>query len=148
MAEAQSTPILDMGLRQPLTVEIPEQSRSAGNVIAVLKVTVVGDDNDVAIEDHTELPKDLSVQGTYPNPFRTTARILFHLPESAQVYAEVFDILGRVVYTSQVQQMDAGWNRTLSLDLSKTSSGLYIYRVNVETVSETLARTGRIVQVR
>ena len=96
----------------------------------------------------TELPNELLVQDNYPNPFRNATRIVFHLPEQARVYAEIFDILGRVIYTSQVQQVNAGWDRTLSLDLPKTSSGMYIYRVNVTTTSGTLVRTGRMIQIR
>ncbi|MCY3629933.1 MAG: T9SS type A sorting domain-containing protein [Rhodothermaceae bacterium] len=73
---------------------------------------------------------------------------MYHLPEPAEVYAEVFDLLGRLMYTSPVQKVAAGWNHTLSLDLPETSSGLYIYRINVETVLGTWTRTGRIIQVR
>ena len=101
-----------------------------------------------ANEGRTELPEELLVQDNYPNPFHNATRIVFHLPEQAQVYAEVFDILGRVIYTSQVQQVNAGWDRTLSLDLSTTSSGMYLYRVNVTTVSGTFVRTGRMIQIR
>ena len=113
-------------------------------------VDITINDNDVdrtASEERTELPEELSVQGSYPNPFRTVAKIVYNLPEQAQVYAEVFDLLGRAVYTSQIQKVDAGWNHTLSLDLSTLSSGLYIYRINVDTASETLTRTGRMIQV-
>lgn len=126
---------------------VASQKRTSGHVIAVLKVIVKDNDNDVANEEHTALPEELSVQGNYPNPFRTKTEILFHLPESAQIYVEVFDVLGRVIHTSQTQRVDAGWDRTLSLDLSQMSPGLYIYRINVETVSGTLMGTGRFVQV-
>ena len=126
-----------------------EHQGNTGNVIAVLKVTVKDNDIvDTANEERTELPDELLVQDNYPNPFRNATRIVFHLPEQAQVYAEIFDILGRVIYTSQVQQVNAGWDRTLSLDLPATSSGMYIYRVNVTTTSGTLVRTGRMIQIR
>lgn len=135
----------DMGLAP--TVKGLNHAGNAGNVIAVLDVTVTGD-GETANEARTELPKELSVQGSYPNPFRSATTLVYNLPEPAQVYAEVFDILGRVVYTSPLQNMDAGWGHSLSLDLSTTSSGLYVYRVNAETASEILTRTGRLIQVR
>lgn len=126
-----------------------EHQGNSGNVIAVLKVTVKDNDMvDTANEERTELPDELLVQDNYPNPFRNATQIVFHLPEQARVYAEIFDILGRVIYTSQVQQVNAGWDRTLSLDLPATSSGMYIYRVNVTTTSGTLVRTGRMIQIR
>ena len=126
-----------------------EHHLNSGNVIAVLKVTVR--DNDVVDTgngERSELPEELLVQDNYPNPFHNATRIVFHLPEQALVYAEIFDVLGRVVYTSQVQQMNAGWDRALSLDLPTTSSGMYIYRVNVTTASRTFIRTGRMIKIR
>lgn len=135
-------------LSQSPPVRVTEQGKSATNVIAVLKFTVTDNDSRVNRTTSTDLPQELSVQGNYPNPFRTATSIAFNLPEHAKVYAEVFDLLGRSVYTSQTRQMDAGWNRTLSLDLPQTSSGLYVYRINMETTSGTFSRTGRIVQIR
>lgn len=130
------------------TIRFMEREVNSKNVIAVLEVTVVDDDVDrTASEDRTELPGELSVQSSYPNPFRTAVRILYNLPEQAHIYAEVFDLLGRVVYISQTQKVDAGWDHTLSLDLSTLSSGVYIWRINVATTSETLTRTGRAVRV-
>lgn len=120
---------------------------NAGNVVAVLEVIVTGDVG-TASETRAELPEELSVQGSYPNPFRTTASVVYNLPASAQVYAEVFDMLGRVVYTSPMQKVNAGWDHNLSLDLSTTSSGLYIYRVYAETASGILTTTGRMIRVR
>ena len=128
-------------------VKVLKHAANAGNVIAVLDVIVTGDVG-TSNETRSELPEELSVQGSYPNPFRTAANIVFNLPAPAQVYAEVFDMLGRVVYTSPLQQVDAGWGHSLSLDLSTTSSGLYVYRVNAETDSGILTRTGHMIQVR
>lgn len=135
------------GTNPPPAVMVLKPAENAGNVIAVLEVTVTGD-RGTANEARPELPKELSVQGSYPNPFRTTTRIVYNLPAPAQVYAEVFDMLGRVVYTSPLQKMDAGWDHSLSLDLPTTSSGLYVYRVNAETESGILTITGRMIQVR
>lgn len=135
-------------LSQSPPVTVTEQKSSPTNVIAVLKITVTDNDNNVSRTSSAEFPQDLSVQGNYPNPFRTRTNVLFNLPERAQVYVEVFDLLGRTVYTSETRQMDAGWDRALSLHLPQTSSGLYVYRINTETASGTLSRTGRIVQIR
>ena len=135
----------DLGLA--LQSEGLKHAGNAGNVIAVLEVTVTGDVG-TANEARTELPEELFVQGSYPNPFRTATSIVYNLPEPAQVYAEVFDMLGRVVYTSPSENMNAGWGHSLSLDLSTTSSGLYVYRVNAETASGILTRTGRMIQIR
>lgn len=135
----------NQGMNLPPTVVVLKPAENAGNVIAVLEVT---GDLGTANEARPELPEELSVQGSYPNPFRTTTSIVYNLPVPAQVYAEVFDMLGRVVYTSPLQKMDAGWDHSLSLDLPTTSSGLYVYRINAETESGILTITGRMIQVR
>ena len=59
-------------------------------------------------EDQQELPEEFSVLGSYSNLLRSTTRVMHNLPEPAEVHAEVFDILGRLVYTSQVQNDVAG----------------------------------------
>lgn len=135
-------------VRRDQSPMVTYHQRNSGNVIAVVKVTVKDNDVGTANEERTELPEELLVQDNYPNPFRNATRIVFHLPEQAQVYTEVFDILGRVIYTSQMQQVNAGWDRVISLDLPTISSGMYIYRVNVTTASGTFARTGRMIQIR
>ena len=126
-----------------------EHQGNSGDGIAVVKVTVKDNDMvDTANEKRRELPEELLVLDNYPNPFRNATRIVFHLPEQARVNAEIFDILGRVVHSSQVQQVNAGWDRTLSLDLPSTGSGMYIYRINVASTSGTLVRTGRMIKIR
>ncbi len=132
---------LDKRQRQPSA----SRTSQPGNLIAVLKVVVK--DILTSTEDQQELPGEFSVEGSYPNPFRSTTRITYHLPEPAEVHAEVFDILGRLIHTSQVQSDAAGWNRTLLLDFPAASSGLYIYRVNVKTVSGTRIKTGRTIRI-
>ena len=119
------------------------------NAIAVVSVTI--QDNDatpVSNDGSTELPEDLTLDGNFPNPFRASTRIAFDLPERAEVRAEVFDILGRVVYVTSVQRLDAGWNHTLSVDLTAKGSGLYIYRLIAESDTGTKVRTGRMLHVR
>ncbi|MCY4159462.1 MAG: T9SS type A sorting domain-containing protein [Bacteroidetes bacterium] len=128
---------------------MPKSKKKSGNVIAVLKVTVTDDDvEDTASEERSELPKEVAIQGSYPNPFRGATTIAFDLPEQAEVYAEVFDVLGRLIFSSEIHKMDAGWDHSLSLEFPTTSSGLYIYRFNVKTASGILSKTGRIIQVR
>ena len=136
------------GKRKPPSPVIPvEDVNNSANVIAVIEITVQDNDVDRTSREHTELPEELSLLGSYPNPFRIETKISFDLPERAQVYAEVFDLLGRVVYTSPTYPMDAGWNRTLPLTLPQTSSGFYIYRIIVETASITLLKTGHVIQI-
>ena len=144
--ESQVGPAAQLSQSPP--VAVTAQENNATYVIAVLNFTVTDNDNSVNRTARTELPEELSVHGNYPNPFRTATSIAFDLPKHAQVYAEVFDLLGRSVHTSRARQIDAGWNRTLSLDLPQLSSGLYVYRINVETASGTLSRTGRLIQIR
>jgi len=119
-----------------------------GVVIAVVPVTVKDNDVATAADEPAELPAELSLDGNYPNPFQTETTLVFNLPERAQVRAEVYDILGRTIFVSGEQRLEAGWFHELSLDMPATSSGLYLYRLIADLESTTAVRTGRMVQVR
>ena len=132
-------------------LRLRSQSRSSNptNVIAVLKITVTDNDNNVSRTSSSELPQDLSVQGNYPNPFRTRTNILFNLPLQAQGVRRGF----RLTWPDRtIRPRRGGWMQAGIVHchwiLPQTSSGLYVYRINMETASGTLSRTGRIVRIR
>lgn len=92
-----------------------------------------------------EIPAALFLYGNYPNPFNPETTIRFDLPEAAGVRVEVYDLLGRLALTLPPQPLDAGAGRTLGLDASSLSSGVYLYRIVAETATRTLTATGHFV---
>ena len=47
------------------------------------------------------LPEEFSISNAYPNPFNPTVSIDFSIPEKTDVNIQVFDLLGRNIFTHQ-----------------------------------------------
>ncbi|MCH8569687.1 MAG: T9SS type A sorting domain-containing protein, partial [Balneolales bacterium] len=77
-----------------------------------------------------ELPGELALKQNYPNPFNPTTNINFELPETGQVRLSVYNMLGQQVATLVNSSMQAG-RHTAVFDGSRLSSGMYIYRLEV-----------------
>ncbi|MGK7297249.1 MAG: Ig-like domain-containing protein, partial [Candidatus Wenzhouxiangella sp. M2_3B_020] len=73
-------------------------------------------------------PETFGVEQNYPNPFATSTRIEFDLPEAAEVRMDVYDTLGRHVRTLANRRYDAGGHHVI-FDAAGLASGTYIYRL-------------------
>gem|GEM_PF-757837 len=80
-------------------------------------------------EPEGSLPTEFTLNGNYPNPFNPTTTIQFDLPETADVTVQVLDLLGREVLAVPSQTMEAGAARSVQINASNLSSGIYLYRV-------------------
>ncbi len=75
------------------------------------------------------VPSAIELFSNYPNPFNSTTKIRFSLPNQSVVDLRVFDVTGREVSTTAHRSYSAGMH-TLSFDGSRLSSGLYFLRIN------------------
>jgi hypothetical protein len=73
-------------------------------------------------------PDALVLEGTYPNPFATTATIRYRLPEATEVRVSVHDVLGRQVATLVDGPQGAGSHEVV-LSGSGLAAGVYFVRV-------------------
>ncbi len=85
----------------------------------------------VNLNIQSEIPDRCYLAAAYPNPFNSTARIEFGLPEESEVRIEVFDISGRSISTLIDGRKTAGihdveWNG------ENTASGLYLIRMKTD----------------
>ncbi len=77
-----------------------------------------------------------------PNPFSSTTRIEFNLPEPSFLMLDVYDVRGRRVFTDRRGEMKAGWQQMQfnGRDVAGQllPSGVYFYRVatNAGSVSD------------
>jgi len=92
-------------------------------------------------------PSRFTLRGNAPNPFGTTTRVVFDLPENAVVTMEVYDMLGRRLFARE-KQVAAGAGRSLQLAATPFPSGNYFYRLRAEMNGKTSVKTGRFSVVR
>ena len=79
---------------------------------------------------------DYALYQNYPNPFNPVTSICFDLPNDEFVTFKVYDIQGREVMTLFNSLKQAG-SHTISFDASRLSSGLYIYKLETPSFSQT-----------
>jgi hypothetical protein len=77
-----------------------------------------------------------SLQQNYPNPFNPSTNIRFSISQPGLVTLQVFDILGKEVYSSSKEYQQAG-SYTINMDASKLSSGTYFYKLTSGKFTET-----------
>jgi|GEM_PF-1854127 len=83
-----------------------------------------------------DLPDHYALDAAYPNPFRTTAKIRYALPENTHVVLEVYDVLGRRVKRLVDGDQKAGRyeQRLKGRDMA---AGVYFYRIKAGSFSKT-----------
>lgn len=96
----------------------------------------IGDATDTSRPEKVSIPESYALLENYPNPFNPATTISYELPEAARVTLEVFDPFGRKVRVLADQQQPAGWHQ-VSFDGSGLPSGLYFYRLQAGSFSET-----------
>lgn len=92
----------------------------------------------------SSLPESFELGQNYPNPFNPTTTIQFAIPSSIQagsnVRLSVFDMLGREVAVLINEARPAG-NHTVSFDASALGSGVYVYRLQAGSFTQTKKMT-------
>jgi len=100
-----------------------------------------------AVEDEnmTLLPKEFALKQNYPNPFNPVTRIIFDLPETADVRLDIFNILGQKVRTLINRRLTAGTHSATfdgrSDNNQKLASGVYLYRLSAGEYSQSRKMT-------
>jgi len=84
-----------------------------------------------ALEVDVNPPLEFSLSQNYPNPFNPTTTIEFTLPAKSNVVLKIYDIIGQEVLKVMDKEIEAGYHK-LNLDMSRFSSGVYMYRIDVK----------------
>jgi len=105
--------------------------------------SVTTSDEDVRVD----VPSTFVLYSNFPNPFNPTTNIRFDLPEQANVKILVVDVLGRQVMEATEVRMSAGV-KTITLDGSKLSSGVYYYKVVAEGQTKTYSESSKFTLVK
>ena len=84
----------------------------------------------------TEVPSSFSLSQNYPNPFNPDTKFKFSIPNKSNVKLKIYNSLGTEIETLVDNELspavyEASW------DASKYTSGVYFYRLQTNTFSDT-----------
>lgn len=82
------------------------------------------------------LPRSFTLKQNYPNPFNPGTTITYQLPVHSMVTLKVYDVLGREV-TTLVNGIQSPNNYSVSFNGAGLSSGVYFYRLQTDSFTET-----------
>ena len=82
------------------------------------------------------LPKEYILAQNYPNPFNPSTMINYSMPKTGLVTIKVYNILGKEIATLVNGEKIAG-NYSVQFSGSKLSSGVYFYRMQAGSFSQT-----------
>jgi hypothetical protein len=109
--------------------------RRAG--VTILGTFTVGTFTGVGVEENLiDLPSEFRLSQNYPNPFNPITTFSFGIPSKTHVTLKIYDLLGREVVTLVSEELAAG-NYARQWNAEKLSSGIYFYRLQAGTFTET-----------
>lgn len=79
-----------------------------------------------------DAPTELMLSQNYPNPFNPATNISYSLPNKAKVELSIYNMLGQRVASLVNATQDVG-NYTVTWKADNLSSGVYIYRLTVDS---------------
>ena len=86
--------------------------------------------------DLNRISTTYSLDQNYPNPFNPISKINYSIPKTCFVKIKVYDLLGKEVTTLVNENKPIG-NYTVKFDGSKLVSGIYFYRMEAGSFSQT-----------
>ncbi len=88
------------------------------------------------VKTSASMPDKFELYQNYPNPFNPSTVISWQLPVGSWVTLKVYNMLGQEVATLVDEKKKAG-RYEVEFDASTLSSGVYLYRLQTETFTET-----------
>lgn len=124
-----------------LIIRWPSGIRQVSTDVVVNQyLTITEDSTLLAVDDKpisaNHLPKTFQLSQNYPNPFNPTTKILYQLPQKAEVTLTIFNSLGQQIKSLVNKSQTAGyyeviWNGTNN-NGQLVGSGVYICRIKAD----------------
>ncbi|MCL4538257.1 MAG: T9SS type A sorting domain-containing protein [Bacteroidetes bacterium] len=90
----------------------------------------------LAVKSPRRQPTAFALFQNYPNPFNPSTVITYQLPSNVQVKLTIIDVLGRAV-RALVDGKQSPGHHSVTFDAFNLPSGVYFYRLQAGTLSET-----------
>ena len=87
------------------------------------------------VENMADALKHNALEQNYPNPFRSSTTIKYHLDRPGQVYLRIYTINGQEIETIVNQYQEAG-EHAVMWDATGLSGGVYLYKLETGKISE------------
>lgn len=115
----------------PITIRV--QNNGGASTSSVLRADAVKlillEEKFVSSINHAGIPDEFKLFHNYPNPFNPNTKIYFALPERGEVRIDFYDLQGKKVDVSLIQEMEAGFHY-INWEPGNLPSGIYLYRVS------------------
>jgi len=86
------------------------------------------------------IPTEFSLKQNFPNPFNPVTKINFYLPQKSFTILKIYDLSGKEITNLVNEKLDAG-SYEFTFNGEKLASGVYFYRLETESYSETKLMT-------
>jgi hypothetical protein len=96
-----------------------------------------------AVSGKTEEPTEFRLYQNFPNPFNPTTSIRFDLPVEGIVTIKVYDLLDRELAVLVNRERVTSGSHSVEFRGDNLPSGVYFYRISVETTAEPTSGTSR-----
>jgi hypothetical protein len=87
-------------------------------------------------------PSDFALLGNFPNPFNSTTKIRFRIPEAGFINMAIFNVAGQRI--DELHTRVHPGSASISWNAQEQSSGIYFYRIQYKTDT----RIGKLVYLR
>lgn len=128
------------------------QSLAVSGTVNIYGLTLLVKTTSTGVQENPVLPTVSDLEQNYPNPFNPATRINFSLAQAGMVRLTVYDMLGREVKRLADGELAAGshsavWDGTNSRG-DKMPSGIYFYRLQVQTGTESFTKMRRMLLIK
>jgi hypothetical protein len=97
-----------------------------------------------ATAEITNVPTEFALGQNYPNPFNPSTQINYDLPQAGMVTLTVYNLMGQEV-SKLVNEHKAAGSYSVQWNAMNLASGMYVYRINVQTEKDVVTATKRLV---
>jgi hypothetical protein len=92
-------------------------------------------------------PKEFSISKNYPNPFNPSTKFDINVAEECNLKLLVYDITGRLVKSLANEKKSSGYY-TYTFNAGNLSSGIYFYRMVIDTKSKSLVFNNKMLFIK